>query len=277
MTALARLRPSVRPSLVSDALFARQRTLATYGLALLALCAVLVAIEPFDARMIDDVSVWSKPAKFAFSIAVFTLTTAWFFGCVRPERRQARTMRALVAILIVSSGFELAYIIWQGAHDLPSHFNRSSPFYEVMYGLMGVGALLLTATSPMLAWEIARRPAAGLSRTYLVAVVTGLVLCFVLGAGVGMYMAQGTSHSVGQSGGHLAVFGWNRRGGDLRIAHFLGIHAQQAIPLIGAFLTRAPVKRQVGTLTLGTSLYVAVTLAVLAQAIAGNPLLPGLA
>jgi hypothetical protein len=102
-----------------------------------------------------------------------------------------------------------------------------------MYELMWVGALLLTATTLPLAWEIARRPAPGLPGSYVASVTIGLLLCFVLGAGICGYMAQGTGHSVGAVGGHLTLFGWNRASGDLRIAHFLGIHAQQAIPILG--------------------------------------------
>lgn len=243
---------------------------------MLGLTAGLAAIGLVDARMIDGVSIWAKPIKFAFSIAVFALTTGWFFGYVRRERRRSIAMRGLVIVLIAAGSFELAYIVWQAAHGLASHFNRSSPYYEIMYALMGVGALLLTATTLPLAWEIARRPAPGLQVSYVASVVIGLLLCFVLGAGVGGYMAQGTGHSVGADAGHMMIFGWNRSGGDLRIAHFLGIHAQQAIPILGLALSPASPRWRAAGLVLGSLLYIGITLAVLAQAIEGHPLMiPG--
>jgi hypothetical protein len=139
---------------------------------------------------------------------------------------------------------------------------------------MGVFALLLTATTLPLALEIARRPAAGLSGDYRAAVVIGLVLTFVLGTAAGMAMGANGSHAVGAEGAGLPLLGWNRLGGDLRIAHFLGIHAEQIIPA-GAALTAglaAPVRRRL--LAGGTLLFVAVTAAALAQALAGRPLLP---
>ncbi len=265
--------PAMRLDII-DELYARQSALATYSAVLVAVTAMMLGIQMFDHRLIDDVSVWAKPAKFAFSIALFAATNAWFFGYFRPDRRNARAMRRVVAVMILAGSFELAYITWQGAHGLQSHFNRSSPFYEIMYGLMGIGALALTGTTLPIAWEIARRPTSGMASTYRVSVVIGLLLCFVLGAGFGGYMAQGTGHSVGAVGGHTPVFGWNRSGGDLRIAHFLGIHAQQAIPILGALLLRAPSRMQMPALIVGSTLYIMLAVAVFAQAIAGTPLLP---
>ena len=60
----------------------------------------------------------------------------------------------------------------------------------------------------------------------------------------------------------------------LRVAHFMGIHAQQAIPILLALA--APLASRIRWLVLagGVALYVATTLAIFAQAIAGRALLP---
>jgi hypothetical protein len=145
-----------------------------------------------------------------------------------------------------------------------------------MYALMGVFALLLTATTLPLAWEIGRRPAAGLDRDFQAAVVIGLVLTFLLGAGMGGYMSSQSGHSVGLEGGRVPMFGWNRSGGDLRIAHFMGIHAQQAIPMLAAALaaTGLPVTMRRRLLASGILLFVVATFGLFAMAVAGRPLLP---
>ena len=262
---------------VPSEIMARQETLARYGLALLVLAGVGVLLQAIDPRVLESgVNVWVKPAKFFSSIGIFALTAAWFFGYVRPERRRSRPMRATVAVLIVSGTFELAWISWQAANGLESHFNNDTAFYNLMYSIMGLFAVLLVGTTLPLALEIARRPARGLSRDFVAAVVTGLLLTFLLGGILGGYMSAQAGHSVGAEGGRIFLFGWNRSGGDLRIAHFLGIHAQQAIPLLAAVAASAGLGTRARWMALiaGTAAYTALTLGVFAQAIAGRALLP---
>jgi hypothetical protein len=273
MTALAL--PTPRPAGVASELLQRQRTLTLFGLALLLLAVPTLLLQAADPRLLESgVSVWVKPAKFLVSIGVFALTAAWFFGYVRPERRGSRPMRASVALVIVPGTLELIYIVSQAAQGLESHFNLSSPFYALMYGLMGLFALLLTGTTLPMAWEIVRRPAEGITRDFAAAIGIGLVLTFLLGAGLGGYMSAQSGHSVGSTGGHVPVFGWNRSGGDLRAAHFLGIHAEQAMLAIALLVARLPERRRWLATVSGAVAYTGLTLAVFAQAVAGRPLLP---
>lgn len=273
MTALALAAPTARLPILSE-LLERQPALTRFGLATLLLAAPVLALQAIDPRTLHGVGVWVKPAKFLLSVGIFSLTAAWFWGYVRPERRDSPAMRWTARILIASASFELLYIGLQAARGLDSHFNFSSTFHIVMYALMGVAAVALTATTLPLAWEIARRPSERLSRDFAAAVAIGLVLTFLLGAGLGGYMSAQPGHSVGAEGGRLFFFGWNRSGGDLRIAHFLGIHAEQAIPLLAALVAGWSVRARWAALGLGTLAYVAVTLAVFLQAVAGRPLLP---
>lgn len=258
-------------------LFTRQRTLALYGLALLGLAGASVALQLLDPRLLESgVNVWVKPAKFFFSVGVYALTAAWFFGYIRPERRRAAPARIATLLILAAGTFELAYIFWQATQAQESHFNVATPFHIMMYALMGIGAVLLVSSSLFIAWEIGQRPAAGLRADFVAAVVIGLLLTFLLGGGLGGYMSSQTGHAVGAEGGRLFFFGWNRSGGDLRIAHFLGIHAQQAIPILGALLGGLAARTRWALLVTGTVCYAALTLALFAQAVLGRPLwLPG--
>jgi hypothetical protein len=245
--------------------------------ALLLLALVALALQMVDPRLLaSGVNVWVKPAKFFSSVGIFALTAAWFFGYIRPERRRSPLMRGTVAMLIVAGTFELAWICWQAANGLESHFNTDTPFYALMYALMGLFAVLLVGTTLPLAWEIARRPAPHLRREFVAAVVVGLVLTFLLGGMLGGYMSSQAGHSVGAEGGKTFLFGWNRSGGDLRIAHFLGIHAQQAIPILAALAAEAELgqRGRWAALIVGAAAYVVLTLTVFAQAVAGRPLFP---
>lgn len=258
-------------------LILRQGVLAMYGLTLLGLSVPALMLQIIDPReLASGVNVWVKPAKFFSSVGIFALTAAWFFGYVRPERRHSRLMRGTVATLIIAGTFELIWISWQAANGLESHFNNDTPFTSIMYSLMGLFAVLLVGTTLSLAWEIARRPAQHLRRDFVAAVVIGLLLTFLLGGILGGYMSAQAGHSVGAEGGRTFFFGWNRSGGDLRVAHFLGIHAEQAIPILAALLAEAEWgnrARWVG-LIVGSAAYAALTLAVFAQAVAGRALFP---
>ncbi|WP_423605016.1 hypothetical protein [Sphingomonas sp. MS122] len=273
MTALA-LDPS-RPWQLLAEFDRRHRLLTRYGLVTLALGIVAILLQLADPRTLaSGVGIWVKPAKFFVSVSVFALTAAWFMGYVRPERQGSRLMRGTVFALIASGTFELAYIVFQAAQGLESHFNTGTPFHAVMYALMGLGAVILTATTLPLAWEIARRPASGLQGSFVAAVVIGLVLTFALGATLGGYMSSQAGHSVGQVGGSVPLFGWNRLGGDLRIAHFFGIHAEQAIPLLAAAVAGASARIRWAAVLGGSAIYAALTLGVFFQAVAGRALLP---
>ena len=141
-------------------LIVRQGTLAMYGMIVLGLSAVALILQILDPRLLESgVNVWVKPAKFLSSIGIFALTAAWFFGYVRPERRMSGPARAAVAMLLIGGTFELLWIGWQGANGLESHFNNSTPFYSIMYALMGLFAVVLVGSTLPLAWEIGRRPA----------------------------------------------------------------------------------------------------------------------
>jgi hypothetical protein len=259
---------------VLSELLLRQRTLTRYGLAMMILAAVAFGLQTVDPRMIDGINVWMKPGKFFFSVAIFALTAAWFFGYVRPERRNSRLMTRTVAVLIASATFELFWITWQAAHGVGSHFNISTPLNAVMFAFMGLFAIILVGTTLPLALEIGRRPAPGLDRDFAFAVVTGLVLTFLFGGGMGAYMSSTGSHSVGTVGGHVPVFGWNRSGGDLRPAHFLGIHAQQILPVFAAMTFVLPPRFRRAALVSGIAAFVAVTVALFVQGAAGQALLP---
>jgi hypothetical protein len=212
----------------------RHPALASVGLAFLALALVTAALPAVDARLIDGVSVWAKPSKFFLSSGLLLITSAWFFGYVRPERRDAGPLKVGARLLIGFAAFELAYITFQAARGQPSHFNHSDVAHSALFAMMGAAAIGMLLTKIPLALEIWRRPAAGLSPDLRLAAALGLGLTAALGILSGVAIAMNGSHNVGAVGGAAPIFGWNRTGGDLRVAHFFGMHAEQVLPIAAA-------------------------------------------
>lgn len=225
----------------------REPRLVAFGLLMLALMLPTLFALGVDERTLRGDNVWVKPLKFMASVGLFAITTAWFVGHLPAAVRQGRAVAALVWTLIATGGFEVGYITLQAALGQASHFNTTSPFHGVMYTLMGAGAMALTATQPVLAWLIWRHGDRRVAPAYRLAVMLGLVLTFALGATVGAVLG-GRQPPAGIG---LPLVGWHLGGGDLRMAHFVGIHAQQALPALGAALVLLRAARARGLVVAG--------------------------
>ncbi len=221
------------------------------GLGLLVASCITVALALVDARLFQGVSVWLKPWKFQFSAAVYLLTLGLFMVWLPAAARQTNAARYVVWVAVASALFEVGYITWQGALGQASHFNVGSRVAAFMYTLMGVGAVLLASASLVLGILIARCADYRLPPALKLSVVLGLLITFVLGTAFGAYLGgQPTGHWVGGAltdAGGMPLFKWSRSGGDLRVAHFFGIHAMHFIPAFGLALAalRVP-ERQAG-------------------------------
>lgn len=250
-------------------LLARERRLTIYGALLLAALLPMAVAAGLDDRVLRGVNVWIKPMKFALSIAVLALTTAWLVGHLRPEHRRGRTVDRIVWLLVGTGTFELGYITLQAALGQGSHYNVGDPLHGFMYTLMGLGALGLTATQPMLAWALRRHADPARPPAYRLAVQIGLWLTFAFGASVGGVLSSMQPPDV-LPGGAVPLFGWSLAGGDLRPAHFIGIHAQQALPLAGWALAARGMPRARRWVWGVTALYTALFAAALAWGLAGR-------
>lgn len=82
-------------------------------------------------------------------------------------------------------------------------------------------------------------------------------------------MGARMNHSVGaiNDNSNLFVLGWSKTVGDLRIAHFIGMHALQVLPLLSFYLLRNT--KAIIVLAL---LYGLLALVTLVQALQGKPL-----
>lgn len=237
-----------------------------------------------DSRYVTGSPVWLKPLKFAVSVSMYSLTLLWMLGFVRGR---TRLVSGLAWTVLVTFALEWLVIITQAARGMTSHFNVGTPLDGALWGLMGVSIVVLwlahlwTAilvlrqpfASPVLAWSL---------RLGLFLTLLGMAEGFLMTAPSAQQLAnfQGIAgaHSVGvgDGGAGLPVLGWSTAGGDLRVGHFVGLHALQVLPLLGALLLRLPGLtdgQRLRLLWTGAGLYLGLMGLVTWQALRAQPLL----
>jgi hypothetical protein len=135
MEQLARLKPS-DSSLLRAPLF-------WSGALLLAIVPLLAAAAGLDERLLFGRSPWEKPLRFALSLGVYAVTMAlaaqWLL-----TRGRVPLWRWLAPVVLAALVFEMSWILVQAARGVDSHFNDRTAFEDLMFGLMGLGAGLLS-------------------------------------------------------------------------------------------------------------------------------------
>jgi len=208
-------------------LLQRNRMLAYVGLAHVVLFPILLALFFIDERTIMGINAWIKPMKFALSIVIYLWTVGWFTSYLSAYPRTVRFISwGIAATMIV----EMVCIVFQAARGVQSHFNYSTTFDAIIFMLMGTAIAintLLFIWMTILFFVVSM----SLPPTYRLAIRTAL-LFFLFASAIGGMMVGQASHSVGvaDGGAGLPFVNWSIEGGDLRIAHFIGIHSLQIIP-----------------------------------------------
>jgi hypothetical protein len=232
-------------------LFAAAPALTILGLIMaadlvFALCGLVV-----DRRVITGAPAWLKPAKFALS----TMIAGWSFAfCIASTRIWPRVTRALDIGLAAALVIEIALIDMQAARGTTSHFNLATRFDAAVFQVMGVSILCIWLGMLLLTIVLFRQPY--VSSAWGWSLRLGMVLAVIGTASGGLMLAPNSrqlagAHASGRLtiiGGHtvgapdggpgLPVTGWSADHGDLRIAHFLGMHGLQILPLLAWWMAR---------------------------------------
>lgn len=242
------------------AALAVNRPLAVFGLASALTLVGTLAGMLLDPRIITGAAAWLKPAKFAISFTFYSFTFLWLLSFVRGHPRLVRLAATATAVTGV---VELAIIVAQAARGTTSHFNEATPLDGILFGIMGGAVVVLWLMNLLTTILLIRQRlpdsafAWGL-RLGLAISVVGLAEGFlmlqpgqnVVAALGGAHAVAGAHHSVGVADGGpgLPLVGWSTEGGDLRAAHFVGMHALQALPLAGWLLSRHWAQRRLSAL-----------------------------
>lgn len=221
-----------------------------------------------DTRTIGNINVWVKPIKFTTTLWIYSWTLAWIL-----EELASRKLAKLASIgIFVFMFLEVSLIIFQASRGVASHFNISTPFDGIIFSLMGILILMNTL---ILIYITVKFFNLKNTNPYVWGIRFGLII-LILASAEGGYMASKLSHSINASneGMRLPFLGWSKQGGDLRIAHFLGIHALQFLPLLGWQIEKLKFKNSVLMISLIAFLYAIMVYYFFYQAILGIPFLP---
>jgi hypothetical protein len=230
-----------------SALWTSNRPLTFVGLLMVCDVGACIVAMMFDSRQITGINAWIKPAKFGLSSAVTCLSLAWIASYLRDWPRIRDWSGRVFA---VSIAIEIVVIDLQAARGTTSHFNMAGPIDRVAFITMGISIAILWLSMASMTYALMRQQVQPVSWAW--ALRLGL-LASVVGAAGGGFMLRQTaeqkqnpelkqfgSHTVGapDGGPGLPIANWSENHGDLRVAHFLGLHGVQIIPIIGLLLLR---------------------------------------
>ena len=231
-----------------DRLWRASPPLTAVGTLMLVVAGASVVAMLVDPRIITGAPAWLKPF-FAISIAVYSLTLAWIFTWLSDWPRVRRVVGWTTAIVFV---LEVVIIDTQAWRGTTSHFNVSTTLDMVLFFVMGAAILLQTLVSVAVAVALWRQRFTdrllgwslrlGMTLT-IVGALTGPLMtrstaAQLADARAGGRMTTAGAHTVGSADGGpgVPVTGWSREHGDLRVPHFIGLHAVQALALIAVGL-----------------------------------------
>lgn len=219
--------------------------------ALVAYCCLALVVSVLgavlDPKIINGQFAWIKPVKFSISLAVYAMTLIWLSRFLTKNKQ---LFDAISAAALIGAVCELTAITVQVVRGTTSHFNTSTPFNHAMHWIT-IGSIMpvafgIIAVYVMLLREEKLPPVMGTALKWGLAIT---IVGFI--PGILMVMPdhlqdavtahkQFDGHTIGfsEGGPGLLLLGWSTVAGDLRAAHFAGIHALQILPLVGFAISK---------------------------------------
>ncbi len=243
-----------------------------------------------DVRILQYVPIWLKPFKFSISSMIFIGSILYFLKYISNQKFIHLTNK------IVSYGLmiELFIIFLQAFRGRMNHFNNQTVEDMILFQIMAITIVCVWLGFGVYAWKLFKTSEyenvfffKGLQ---VGAFITFLTMPFAFTmpqpskaqlqeiiknkSQIGLIVG---SHTVDEKDPTQTypLTGWAKTGGDLRIAHFLGVHALQILPILafllnGINLSIPNKKRILTTVALFYFLFVLLTLV---QALNGISLL----
>ena len=212
----------------------RNDTLFYFGVLCLLLSILFFVLTKTTTTQVYGVNAWYKPLKFTLSTLTYAWAMAWY--CSYLPHFNVKLFNWTVIILL---GFEIAYIALQAGKGQLSHYNTSTPLHAALFSMMAIAASIVTLYTAYVCMLFFNDSFESLPVYYVWSIRLALVL-FVIFSFEGFAMGARLSHTVGamNDNSNLFVLGWSKTFGDLRVAHFIGMHALQVLPIVSYYLLK---------------------------------------
>jgi hypothetical protein len=279
-------RQTISPAAVRDffrELDANDPVLSRLGWALVLavpLFAALALFAPATAGVNPwVVSPWIKPIKFSLSFSTFASTISLLLMALQIPGWQLKLARRVIAASVALEILSLGAQAWRSSFPHAGHPLLDSLLAQTTNSMVMVNTAIVCW---MLVLFFANRVRTDVVDRPMVSAIRYSIVIFLAGNAIGGYMLARGSHTVGTADGGpgLPFVNWSVIGGDLRIAHFIAIHAIQIVPLFAYILAQMapiPAIRQRKLAVAALSIIVGGTVgATFIQAALGRPLIPWL-
>jgi hypothetical protein len=243
----------------------RNKSLFWFGVFNIAVGIICLILMQVDSQQILNLNRWLKPMKFYFSVGLMIFTMGWLLYYLNDAKKIMRYSW----LLIVTMFFENGLIILQSIRGTTSHYNETTLIDGIVFYSMALFILLFTITFVFICIAFFRQKQFNISNAYVWGIRLGIFFFILFSLEGGMMISQ-MKHTVGapDGGPGLPLTNWSTQYGDLRIAHFLGLHSLQLLPVLGYYIAKS--KKQIIALSL---IYFVLVMAVFIQALSGTPLL----
>lgn len=243
----------------------------------LLLFAVALTGLVLDQRTITGAPAWLKPAKFGLSAALYLATLRWMIGRLPNHPRSTAVISNLAVVVLLA---ELVWISLQVIRGTTSHFNVSSTFDAAAYYTMGAFISVLVFTTIAVGVRALRTQdgdaglAAGI-RWGIGICVLGMLEAVLIVTNNGWSDSGGHTVGAPDGGPGLPLTQWSTLHGDLRVAHFAGLHGLQVLPLLAWGLARTGLDERVRArlVAVAGTAYVGLVALLAWQALRGQALL----
>lgn len=229
---------------------------------------LLLIYYPFNNTLILGINAVIKPMKFALSIWIYSWTMAILLQYVNNVKK----IKIYSWGAVVSMSFEQLAITFQALRGQQSHFNTANSFGVELFWMMGVFILTITLWTAYILYVFIKQKEYTCSPALTLSIKLGLAL-FIIFSLFGGYISGLRGHTVNTLDGGEGLFflNWSTLFGDLRVAHFFGIHSLQIIPLFGFAIAKVNKENLQIKIWLFSMLYFSFVMFTMVQALQGNP------